>query len=115
MISRNLVSAFVIATVLLLPSSSTALTLDQFIGICEAEQYECTQHPIANAYVGGALDLIATLDEETDYLETIYCKKPRELFDVPAIIRYMQQGGAEHAGENAMILVLQYLQEHGGC
>lgn len=115
MISRYLVYVFVRAAILLLPGNSTALTLGQFIGICETGQYECSQHPIASAYVGGALDLIAVLDEETDYLKSIYCKKPEELFDVPAIIRYMQQGGAEHASQNAMILVLLYLEEHGGC
>ncbi len=115
MSSRNLASVLISAAILLFPVSSFALTLDQFIGICESDQRECSDHPIANAYVGGALDLIAVLDEETDYLQKIYCENPRELFNVPAIIRYMQQHRVEHASQNAMILVLQYLEENGDC
>ena len=115
MSSRYLVPVLINAVILLFPASSFALTLDQFIGICESNQGECSDHPIANAYVGGALDLIAVLDEETDYLQKIYCESPGELFNIPAIIRYMQQRRAEHASKNAMIPVLQYLVENGDC
>jgi len=112
---RNLVSALIFTGVLLLPTSVTAITVDQFFGVCETDQLECAQHPLVNAYVGGALDLIAVLDEETEYLDTVYCKSPTELFDVPAIIQYMQLHRAEHASQNAMILVLRYLEENGDC
>ena len=113
--SRNLASVLLSAAILLFPASSFALTLDQFIGICESDQRECSDHPIANAYIGGALDLIAVLDEETDYLQKIYCENPRELFDVPAIIRYMQQHRVENASQNAIIVVIKYLEEYGNC
>lgn len=115
MSSRYLVSVLISAAIFIFPASSFALTLDQFIGICESGHGECSDHPIANAYVGGALDLIAVLDEETDYLQKIYCENPGELFNVPAIIQYMQQHRVEHASQNAMIPVLQYLEENGDC
>ena len=109
------------ATVAVLIASSTisspaaALTLNQFVSICDAAGVACSEHPILNAYVGGALDLIAMLDEETDYLAEVYCKAPEELFDVPAIIQYMESHQAEYGDRNAMLALIRYLEEHGGC
>ena len=94
---------------------AAALTMNQFVSICEAADVACSEHPILNAYVGGALDLIAMLDEETSYLAEVYCKHPEELFDVPAIIRYMEAHQTEYAGKNAMLVLIRYLEEHGGC
>lgn len=96
-------------------ATASALTMNQFIGICESAAGECSEHPILSAYVGGALDLVAMLDEETDYLADVYCKRPEELFDVPTIIRYMEAQHAAYADKNAMLVLIRYLEEHGGC
>lgn len=92
-----------------------ALTAAQFSSICDSAPGECSDHPTLQAYVGGALDLLATLDEETDYLDKLYCKEPKELFDVPAIIRFMQEHREGYAKRNAMLLVVRYFEEKGGC
>jgi hypothetical protein len=103
---------------LLLPlhaPSATALTMEQVSDICHSSSGECSSHPIIQAYVGGALDLLATLDEQTDYLEKMYCKKPKELFDVPDIIRFMELRSEQYATDNAMLVLVRYFEEHGGC
>lgn len=112
---RFLLAAALAAGVLVLPNKASALTMDQVAAICAAYDGECSEHPILQAYVGGALDLIAVLDEETDYLAEIYCKEPSDLFDVPAIIQYMGKHRVEYAERNAMLLVIRYLEEKGGC
>ena len=95
--------------------SASALTMKQFSGICHSFPGECSDHPIIQAYVGGALDLLATLDERTDYLEKVYCKEPKELFDVSAIIRFMELRSDQYATDNAMLVLVRYFEEHGGC
>ena len=95
--------------------SATALTMEQFSEICHSSPSECSDHPIIRSYVGGALDLLATLDEQTDYLEKMYCKEPRELFDVPAIIRFMELRSEQYATDNAMLVLVRYVEKHGGC
>lgn len=92
-----------------------ALTMGQFASVCEEANIACSEHPLLQAYVGGALDLIAMLDEETDYLEDVYCKPTDELFDVPTIIMYMESKQADYANKNAMLVVIRYFEEHGGC
>ncbi len=92
-----------------------ALTMGHFVEICDSTPGECSNHPILQAYVGGALDLLAALDEETEYLDTLYCKEPQELFDVPTIIRFMQEHQEGYAKRNAMLLVIRYFEENGGC
>lgn len=106
-----------LVTVLLclhIPSAS-ALTMKQFSDICHSSADECSNHPIIQAYVGGALDLLATLDERTDYLEKLYCKNPKELFDVPIIIRFMAQRSEQYMQDNAMLVLVRYFEEHGAC
>ena len=112
---RILASAALAVTVVGFPVAASALTMGQVASICNAGPSECSKHPLIQAYVGGALDLIATLDEATDYLDDIYCKPPAELFDVPAIIRYMRKNEAAYTDRNAMLLVIRYLEEQGGC
>ena len=92
-----------------------ALTMRQFSEICASVPSDCHDHPVIRAYVGGALDLLATLDEKTDYLAQVYCREPAEIFDVSAIIRFMQASGEQFASENAMLALLQYFKQHGGC
>ena len=103
---------------LLLPlhaPSAIALTMKQFSDIRHTSPGECSDHPIIRAYVGGAIDLLATLDEQTDYLGKVYCKKPKELFDVPAITRYMELRSEQFVTDNAMLVLVRYFEEHGGC
>jgi hypothetical protein len=95
--------------------SSIALTMKQFSDICHSSPGECSDHPILQAYVGGALDILATLDEKTDYLEKLYCDEAKELFDVPAIIRFMTQRSEQYAKDNAMLVLVRYFEERGGC
>ncbi|HEY7886500.1 MAG TPA: hypothetical protein VIC08_16245 [Cellvibrionaceae bacterium] len=99
----------------LYPPSTYALTVEQFTKICDSIPGECSDHPFAQAYIGGALDLLATLDENTDYLDKLYCREPKEIFDVSAIIRYMQTHGEGYATRNAMLLVVRYFEKNGGC
>lgn len=96
-------------------TNALALTMGQFSSICDSASAKCSEHPILQAYVGGALDLLATLDEETDYLDSLYCKEQKELFDVSAIIRFMHTHREEYASRNAMQLVVRYFEENGGC
>jgi len=109
------VGTLLIAALLALPFDASALTMNQVAAMCAAYPGECSEHPLVQAYVGGALDLIATLDEQTEYLEDVYCKQPAELFDVPAIIRYLEAQRGEYAERNAMLLVIRYLEDNGGC
>ena len=114
MISRLLAIA-ILGLSSLYSSYVFALTVEQFSSICQTVSGNCSDHPILQAYVGGALDLLATLDEETDHLEKLYCKEPKELFNVPVIIQFMQAHGDEYASRNAMLLVVRYFEEKGGC
>jgi|GEM_PF-1638429 len=97
------------------PASAPALTVEQFSDICDAAPGECSDHPMLQAYVGGALDLLATLDEQTGYLGKLYCKEPKALFDVPVIIHFMQAHRDGNDSRNAMLLVVRYFEENGGC
>ncbi len=102
---------------LLLATSNpaNALSMTDFMRICTAANVPCSEHPILNAYVGGALDLVAMLDEETDYLGKVYCKSPKTFFDVPTIIKYMESLAPEYGDKNAMLVLIRYLEERGGC
>lgn len=112
---RLFVISFVTLVSPLLAPSATALTMKQFSDICHSSPGECGDHPILQAYVGGALDLLATLDEQTDYLKKVYCKEPKELFNVHAIISFMEQRSNQHVADNAMLVLVHYLEELGGC
>ena len=67
------------------------------------------------AYVVGARDLIATLDEQTDYLGRVYCREPKLFFNVPAIIDHVANAKGPSLDANAMMLVLDYLVSEGRC
>lgn len=112
---RFLTVSFISLLLSLHVSSTFALTMKQVSDICHSSPGECSDHPIIRAYVGGALDLLATLDEQTDYLGKVYCKKPKELFDVSAIIHFMERRSEQYATDNAMLVLVRYLEEHGGC
>lgn len=95
--------------------NALALTMKQVSDICESSSSECSDHPMIRAYVGGALDLLATLDDRTDYLGKVYCKDQKELYDLQAIIRYMTSRADQYATDNAMLVFVRYFEEHGGC
>jgi hypothetical protein len=114
MMRRFLIAALVIVSPLQAPSAS-ALTMKQFADICQGAYEACSNNQALQAYVGGALDLLATLDERTDYLGKVYCKAPKELFDVPSIIRFMLERREEYATDNAMLVFVRYFEERGGC
>lgn len=96
-------------------NNTWALTMADFLAICESTEKSCAEQPILQAYVGGSLDLIAVLDEETEYLQKLYCKDPSDLFDVSRIIEFMESHQAEYAQDNSMLLVIRYLEENSGC
>lgn len=96
-------------------SSASALTQEEFTRICASHEGDCAEVPVLQAYVGGALDLIATLDERTDYLATVYCRPPSELFDVATIIRYIAKRADREPEANAMLGMIRYLETEGGC
>ncbi len=112
---RKIALLVVLSSFFLIGRPAWALTMNEFANICQSANMECSEHPLLNAYVGGALDLIAMLDEETDYLDKVYCAPTDELFDVPAIIRYMPKRKDEYGDRNAMLVVIRYLEENGGC
>lgn len=103
--------------VLLLVSSQTGNTLTsaQFAKMCAHHPQPCDQHPIAQAYVGGALDLLATLQEQTPYLEKLYCAETQDVFVMADIIAFMQQYAEEHGDRNAMMALVMYFEKNGGC
>lgn len=110
---------FLVITVAgLLPLHSpcaSALTIEQFSDICVSGPGECSDHPVLRAYVGGALDMIATLNDETGHLDTLYCTVSEELFDVSAIITFMVARRGEYATRNAMAPMIRYFEVNGGC
>lgn len=98
------------------PVGAFALTATQVEQICSEFSGDCAAHPLLQAYVGGALDLVAVLQEEGEFSGApLYCLQERQLFDVAAIIRFMQAGAAEARDRNAMFLLVRYLKERGGC
>jgi hypothetical protein len=96
--------------------SASALTAKGFAEVCAALPGECHATQFAQAYVGGALDFVAVLHEHTGHLAgPIYCKEPKAFFDTKAIINYMLANAAAAPNDNAMRLVVAYLEKEGGC
>lgn len=81
----RLFATIILAFFSLHATSASALTMEQFLKICDSASGECSDYPILQAYIGGALDLLATLNEEKGYLGELYCEESKEVFDVPAI------------------------------
>ena len=113
LVSCYLVGMFACLTV----AQTQALKLSEFAAMCEALSGDghCSQHQVVQAYVGGALDLVAALGEHTTYLSKIYCRDPREIFDVAKIVDYMLEAPLEDRDSNAMLAVIRYLEEEGDC
>ena len=100
---------------LLLPLRADALRVQEFLAICEQSGRACEEIPILQAYIGGALDLVAMLHEETDYIETMYCKDTKILFDVSGIIRFIEANAEGNEEKNAMMMLIRFLETYGGC
>lgn len=112
---KNLLKLLVCALSLAYAQNALPLSIKDFATICDSTTVPCEELPVMQAYVGGALDLIATLDEKTDYLETIYCEDKSELLKTGPIIDYVMSHKDEMPNRNAMMLLIQYLVEEGGC
>ncbi|MBN7819824.1 hypothetical protein [Bowmanella yangjiangensis] len=112
---KPLLTTSVLTMLMFTASPSQALSMAQFVSICESASGKCREHPTVQAYVGGALDLLATLNEHTHYLSALYCKDPKTLFNVPVIIDFMQTNADRSSNQNAMLLVVRYFEAHGGC
>ena len=110
----NLFLKGILVAVLICSSKVSALTISEFKEICESSQVACKEHPILQAYVGGALDVLAVLDDENQFQENIYCGDNSVLFDFKRIIVFMEQS-QEKATDNAMSVLIKYLENNGGC
>ncbi len=93
----------------------SALTIDQFQSICRDYQENCDQHPTIQAYVGGALDLFATLNENPAYLAEINCAESRKLYNVKKIIEHMQRADVSNGNTNAMTVFIHYFEINKPC
>ena len=105
---------FVMIALTAVPSAQ-ALRVSEFVAICEQANMPCKDVPILNAYVGGALDLIAALHEDTDYIKPIYCKDTKQLFDVPAMIKFIETHQSGNENKNTMLLLIKFLETYGDC
>ena len=92
------------------------LTTAEFFKICKGHgATKCSDVPILQAYIGGSLDLLATLVDHSDYMEQLYCVEPEKLYSVELIMAYMEKERASYESANAMNLVIKYFEENGGC
>lgn len=113
-LNKSLV-ALVLTLVVFGVSKANALTVDQFSAICSASEQPCSKHPMLQAYVGGSLDMLASLTEQTGFLKPIYCREPKEIFAVDRIIDFMLDNADTDGDRNAMNLVIEYFELNGGC
>jgi len=95
-------------------NSASSLTIGQLQSICASASHQCSENQALQTYVGGALDLIATLDEANHLKESV-CKNKKTLLKVPEIIHFMEENRTEPASKNAMFLLILYLEKNGGC
>ena len=112
---RDSAVAVLVALSLAWADRAEALSVGQFMAVCEQAGGKCEEVQILRAYVGGALDLVAMLHEETDYVKPIYCKDPKLLFDVAAIIGFIEENREGNEEKNAMMLMIRFLEKYGGC
>lgn len=101
--------------ILMYSGNAFSLTIQQFSELCHSSDGQCSANPAINAYIGGAVDLLATLQERTDYIEKLYCKESAHLFDVPTIIAFMERQAGIADQANAMLLFIEYFEQNGGC
>jgi hypothetical protein len=75
-----------LATSLITPACNvTALTMKQVSDICHPSYGEYRDHLIIQPYVGGVLDLLAPLDEQTDYARKCIVRSQKRHFGLPRV------------------------------
>lgn len=98
-------------------SNIWALTTQQLLDACAANNKPCHELPFANAYVGGALDLLGSLKDSGKLNMSFSCTSTAELFNVKRIFRYIEEqhshSADKFADKNAMLLVIKYMEERG--
>jgi hypothetical protein len=103
-------------SIFLVSNAANALSVSQFSQLCsQAKPQKCHEVPLVRAYVGGALDMVASLQESKALATDLVCRPPEDLFEVEQIITYMEKNASEDNKQNAMYLVINYIQKHGGC
>lgn len=96
-------------------SSAHSLTVQEVQSICSQQTTLCADNLVIQAYIGGGLDMLASLYEHEVLHGVRFCKSPQALFDVTNIINFLLtlEGGAR--AQNAMRQVTTYLQGESGC
>lgn len=98
-------------------SSSSALTTKELLKVCGLKNQPCHTLPFANAYIGGALDLLGTLQENEQLNLQFSCASPNKLFKVKRILDYIEENQISNENQrfyedkNAMTLVIKYMEE----
>jgi len=92
-----------------------ALTLAQFNAICADQPVPCTQHPALHAYIGGAIDLLVAMRQNSDYLSPMTCALTPQHLDVNTIITFMTEYEPQSPERDAMAVLLEYLQAELPC
>ncbi|MFT7559813.1 MAG: hypothetical protein ACI93R_001728 [Flavobacteriales bacterium] len=95
--------------------SITALRMNQFSELCHSSLGECSDKPIVQTYVGGDLDILTVLEEQTGFLGPVYRKESERLFDVLVVIRFIAQRSEQYATSNGMLALVRYDEQQGGC
>jgi len=113
--ANTLIFIVTITLAILITKEAKALTVQQFVNICQQGEIECHKQPILQSYVGGALDMIAVLQESNALLTKVYCKKPKVLFGVRQIINFILNNSDTDKSKNTMLLVVRYLTKQGAC
>jgi hypothetical protein len=94
----------------------SALSIADFHHWCnQTPSVQCHDLVPVQAYVGGALDAIGLLQAEQQFVKPLFCKKPQDLFQLPAIIDFMNANAKPDDKRNAIVLVVEYLAVNGGC
>lgn len=105
---------------LTLSTSANGLETRQFKELCEpsGEANAQFKQQICNAYLGGAFDLLGTLNErEAAQGRPLFCIDGNTLLNVENIKQHVLAKAEEpaFANINAMHALLDYVHIHGGC
>ncbi|RBP51740.1 hypothetical protein [Arenicella xantha] len=111
----NLRLSFFCLLMVVLSCSAQALTVGQVQGICAEYDTSCRDNPFLQAYVGGGLDMLATLKEQGTLTGIQLCEPSDELFDVDKILDFLSSAKDDAKAKNAMHQVISYLQREGSC
>lgn len=90
---------------------SSALTTKELLNVCYLNSQPCHALPFANAYIGGALDLLGALNENELLNIELSCASSTQIFNVKRILKYMEANQNTYEDKNAMLLLIKYLKE----